>query len=66
MGPTDYDLPDDYEQRVEDGTMSEWYTQERARRQAMNQKTTFSKHVEREQERLRFLQRIRKYVKLGK
>lgn len=39
----DYDLPPDYEKRVEEGTMSEWYTQERARRQALNQETAFER-----------------------
>jgi len=39
MARHDYDLPADYEQRVEDDTMSEWYTEERARRQAKRQGT---------------------------
>lgn len=39
----DYDLPADYEQRVEDGTMSDWYTQERAKRQALRQETNFER-----------------------
>jgi hypothetical protein len=43
MARHDYDLPTDYEQRVEDGTMSEWYTQERAKRQALRQETTFER-----------------------
>ena len=39
----DYDLPADYEQRIEEGTMSEWYTQERAKRQALRQQTNFER-----------------------
>jgi len=43
MARHDYDLPADYEQRVEDGTMSDWYTQERAKRQALRQETNFER-----------------------
>jgi len=43
MARHDYDLPADYEQRIEDGTMSDWYTQERARRQALRQETNFER-----------------------
>jgi hypothetical protein len=43
MARHDYDLPADYEQRIEDGTMSEWYTQERAKRQALRQNTNFER-----------------------
>ena len=39
----DYDLPADYEKRVEEGTMSEWYTRERAKRQALRQETNFER-----------------------
>jgi len=39
----DYDLPADYEKRVAEGTMSEWYTQERAKRQALRQDTNFER-----------------------
>ena len=41
MARHDYDLPQDYEKRIEEGTMSEWYTQERAKRQALRQNTNF-------------------------
>jgi hypothetical protein len=41
MARHDYDLPVDYEKRVEEGTMSEWYTRERAKRQALRQQTNF-------------------------
>ena len=41
MARHDYDLPADYEARVEEGTMSEWYTQERVKRQALRQDTNF-------------------------
>ena len=41
MARHDYDLPVDYEKRVEEGTMSEWYTRERAKRQALKQQTNF-------------------------
>ena len=43
MARHDYDLPADYEKRVEEGTMSEWYTQERAKRQALRQETNFER-----------------------
>jgi len=43
MARHDYDLPADYEQRIEEGTMSEWYTQERAKRQALRQHTNFER-----------------------
>jgi len=39
----DYDLPADYEKRIEEGTMSEWYTRERAKRRALKQETTFER-----------------------
>lgn len=39
MARHDYDLPPDYEQRIEEGTMSDWYTQQRNRRQAKRQNT---------------------------
>jgi hypothetical protein len=43
MARHDYDLPADYEHRIEEGTMSEWYTQERAKRQALKQETRFKR-----------------------
>jgi len=43
MARHDYELPADYEQRVEDGTMSEWYTRERNLRQARRQDTNFER-----------------------
>lgn len=61
----DYDLPADYDQRVADGTMVDWYTQERCRRQAMNQDTAFRDRVERAKEKLALRDRFRKFVKLG-
>ncbi len=33
----------DDEQRIEEGTMAEWYTQERAKRQALSQDTNFER-----------------------
>lgn len=42
----DYELPSDYERRVEAGEMVEWYTRERTRRQAMRQDTPWSRLVE--------------------
>lgn len=39
MARHDYDLPADYEQRVEDGTMCEWYEEERDRRMVKMQDT---------------------------
>jgi hypothetical protein len=39
----DYDLPVDYEKRIQEGTMSEWYTQERAKRRALKQDTNFER-----------------------
>ena len=46
MARHDYDLPTDYEKRVQEGTMSEWYTQERAKRQALRQDTNFEREYE--------------------
>jgi len=43
MARHDYDLPADYEQRIAEGTMSDWYTQERAKRQALQQDTNFER-----------------------
>jgi len=43
MARHDYDLPADYEKRVQEGTMSDWYTQERAKRQALRQDTNFER-----------------------
>ena len=43
MARHDYDLPADYEKRVQEGTMSDWYTQERAKRQALKQDTNFER-----------------------
>ena len=48
---TDYDLPPDYEARVEEGTMAEWYTRERCRRMAMRQGSPAVDHLERIAER---------------
>jgi len=51
----DYNLPSDYEKRVEEGTMCRWYTEERSRRQAMRQDTKIfnliEKAVKRQQRR---------------
>ena len=44
---TDYDLPPDYEARVAEGTMSEWYTRERCRRMAVRQDNPAIDHLER-------------------
>ena len=65
MGRTDYALPADWEAKT-DEEKSDWFTQERCRRQAMRQDTAFRKHVEKERERLAFLQRVRQFVKIGK
>lgn len=65
MARHDYDLPADYEQRVADGTMVDWYTQERARRQAANQDTVFRDRVQQAKEKLALRDRFRKFVKLG-
>ena len=43
MARHDYDLPADYEKRIAEGTMSDWYTQERAKRQALKQDTNFER-----------------------
>lgn len=45
MARHDYDLPEDYEKRVEEGTMCEWYTQERNKRQMMRQKLPHTRRV---------------------
>jgi len=65
MRGTDYELPADWN-ALTDEEKSDWYTEERVRRQAMNQRTPFRDQVKAEEERIRFLQRIRKFVKLGK
>jgi hypothetical protein len=43
MARHDYDLPADYEHRIEEGTMSEWYTRERTKRRALKQDTQFER-----------------------
>jgi len=43
MARHDYDLIADYEKRIAEGTMSDWYTQERAKRQALKQDTNFER-----------------------
>lgn len=65
MRGTDYELPPEWPSMTPE-EKSDWFEQERCRRQAMNQNTAFRKHVEKEQERLAFLQRVRQFVKLGK
>jgi hypothetical protein len=65
MGQTDYDLPPDWN-ALSDEEKSDWFTQERCRRQAMRQDTPFAKRVEQEKDRISFLQRVRQFVKLGK
>jgi len=49
----DYDLPPDYEKRIEEGTMSDWYEAERCRRQALRQDTNFERHYEEAQGRIK-------------
>lgn len=46
MARHDYDLPQDYEKRVEEGTMSKWYSEERARRRAAKQDTKIFNLIE--------------------
>lgn len=53
MARHDYDLPPDYEKRVEEGTMSEWYDKERNKRRVMKQDTTHQKQVESALKRLK-------------
>lgn len=48
--PTDYDLPRGWE-AMSAAELDSWFKQERARRQAMKQRTTFSHKMERAQER---------------
>lgn len=64
MKGTDYRFPPEWESFT-DQEKSDWFTEERCRRQAMRQKTGFAARVEREEERLAFLQRVRQFVKLG-
>jgi len=52
MSRYDYDLPADYEQRVEEGTISDWYTVERCRWQAMRQETNFERHFSESRSRI--------------
>lgn len=65
MRGTDYDFPPEWESFT-DEEKSDWFTEERCRRQAMRQKTGFAKRVEQEEERLRLRDRFRKFVRLGK
>jgi hypothetical protein len=53
MARHDYDLPPDYHKRIEEGTMSEWYTAERCRRQAMRQDTNFESNWEKLKARIK-------------
>jgi type II secretory ATPase GspE/PulE/Tfp pilus assembly ATPase PilB-like protein len=53
MARHDYDIPADYEKRVEEGTMSEWYEKERNKRQVMRQDTSHSKEVNSALERIK-------------
>ncbi|UBF22743.1 hypothetical protein M1M38_gp050 [Halorubrum tailed virus 27] len=65
MRGTDYDFPPEWESFT-DEEKSDWFTEERCRRQAMRQNTGFAKRVEQEEERLRLRDRFRKFVRLGK
>ncbi|UBF22629.1 hypothetical protein HRTV-25_gp48 [Halorubrum tailed virus 25] len=65
MRGTDYEFPSEWPSMTPE-EKSEWFEQERCRRQAMRQNTPFRKNVEREVERLSFLDRVRKFTKLGK
>lgn len=65
MRGTDYRFPPEWESFTNE-EKSAWFEQERCRRQAMRQNTSFPKHVEQERERLAFLDRVRQFVKLGK
>ena len=47
----DYELPPDWNAMTPD-ERDAWFHQERARRQAMNQKTPFARRVEQEREQL--------------
>lgn len=51
MARHDYNLPQDYEKRVEEGTMSDWYREERARRRAAKQDTKIFNLIEKAWER---------------
>ena len=51
MARHDYAFPPDWDAMTSD-EKSDWMTQERCRRQAMNQKTAFVQRVKNEQERL--------------
>jgi len=53
MARHDYDLPADYEKRIEEGTMSEWYEKERHKRQVMRQETPHTRNVESALERIK-------------
>ena len=64
MARHDYAFPPDWE-AMTDEEKSDWMTQERCRRQAMNQNTAFVANVEREQERLERRLRYLKTRKIG-
>jgi hypothetical protein len=49
----DYDLPADYERRVEAGEMVNWYTRDRVRRQAQSQETAWRRRADAAAERRR-------------
>lgn len=46
MARHDYDLPPDYEKRVAEGTMVDWFTRERCRRQATRMCFSYRQRVE--------------------
>lgn len=48
----DYDLPYDYDARVAEGSMVDWYTRERCRRQATRVSFTYRHRVENPEHRV--------------
>jgi len=65
MKGTDYEFPPEWPSFTPE-EKSDWFEQERCRRQAMNQNTNFPDHMKRAEEKASFMDRVRKFTKLGK
>jgi len=61
---TDYNFPPEWHS-MSDTEKSDWMTQERARRQAMGQETTFSRRVEEMKERMERKTEARNEIVIG-
>jgi hypothetical protein len=61
---TDYEFPADWE-ALSPEEKSDWFTQDRCRRQAMRQDTAFAANVEVARRRRELRLRFRQFVKIG-